>query len=210
MHQVSQVPMAVPEFEAVLEAARRGDQDAIEILFERYYPRVQETVHLDLATDLRRSRPWLTARFSTGDVVQEVFRSLLTDLSRFQGETEAAFCGYLAMIIRNRLLDAVRFHEAAQRDGRRSAAWTVGPDPASSQLGPAAEAASAESAAHLRTAMESLPERERLLVRARIEQGTQFVVLAERLGYPSKWAARRAFYAAQSKLLVFLGLNESS
>lgn len=209
MHQVSHEPMPIPEFEAVLAAARRGDAAATEILFERYYARVQETVHRDLSRDLRRSRPWLTSRFSTGDVVQEVFRSLLTDLSRFEGKTEAAFCGYLAMIIRNRLLDAVRFHEAAQRDGRRSSEWFVRPDPNTMEKGPVDSAATAESAAYLQTALDSLPERERLLLRARIEQGTQFVVLAERLGYPSKWAARRAFYAAQSKILVLLGLNES-
>ncbi|MFT7670440.1 MAG: RNA polymerase sigma factor (sigma-70 family) [Planctomycetota bacterium] len=207
MNLTSYVPLPSSEFAVTLAAARQGDKAAIEFLVERYYLRVQKTVHEDLSRDLRRSRPWLTSRFSTGDVVHEVFRSLLNDLSRFEGKTEIAFCGYLAMIIRNRLLDAIRFHEAAQRDGRRSAAWSILRDFDTSDCGPVDNAAIAESAATLQKVLESLPEKERLLLRARIEQGTQFVVLAERLGYPSKWAARRAFYAVQSKVLILMGMH---
>ncbi len=209
MPQISYTPLPAPEFLATLAAARGGDRVAIDFLVERYYPRVQETVHRDLSRDLRCSRPWLTARFSTGDVVQDVFRSLLSDLSNFQGQTESAFCGYLAMIIRNRLLDAIRFHEAAQRDGRESSALEGRPEPSTEGSGPATMAGDSEAADRLEQALNSLPEKERLLLRARIEQSTQFVVLAERLGYSSKWAARRAFYAAQSKVLVFLGRGQA-
>jgi RNA polymerase sigma factor (sigma-70 family) len=209
MPHISYIPLPLPEFLALLDAARGGDRKAVDSLVERYYPHVEETVHRDLSRDLRYSRPWLTARFSTGDVVQDVFRSLLADLQKFEGKTEQAFCGYLAMIIRNRLLDAIRFHEAAQRDGRLSADLAAQPDPWDAAAGPATSIADAESADRLEQAIATLEERERLLLRARIEQETQFVVLAERLGYSSKWAARRAFYAAQSKVLVHLGKSNA-
>lgn len=201
--------ISAEEFTKTLDAAREGDDVAIENLVTWFYPRIQAIVHKDLSLDLRRSRPWLAARFSTGDVVQEVFRSLLRDLSRFEGRTEAAFCGYLAMITRNRLLDAIRFHEAAQRDGRRTSDWSVSPEQSDPEPAPPAGANSAEEALRLREVLASFPERERLLLRARIEQQTSFAALAESLGYSSKWAARRAFYSAQTKLVLLLGKRAS-
>jgi RNA polymerase sigma factor (sigma-70 family) len=208
MAHISHEKLPATDFESILAAARRGESPAIDCLVERYYPEVQEAVHRDLSRDLRISRPWLTARFSTGDVVQEVFRSLLGNLDRFEGNTESAFCGYLAMIIRNRLIDAIRFHEAAQRDGRRSSDCELALEPDPVRTGPVADIADADLAAHMRSIIETLPERDGLVLRARIEQGTQFAVLAERLGYSSKWAARRAFYAAQSKVLIQLGRHK--
>ena len=50
--------------------------------------------------------------------------------------------------------------------------------------------------------LQSFSEPERLLLRGRIEQGAEFQDLADQLGYSSVWAARRAFYAAQTKLLI--------
>ena len=181
-----------------------GDSGAIETLFRRFYPRVERMVHRDLSRDMRRDRPWLIGRFSTGDVVQEVFRKLLQNLEGFEGKTEDAFCGYLAMVVRNRLVDAIRFHEAAQRDGRRTASLPEGSDVPSGHGGPAAEAAIAESASAFQETLAQFPEREQLLLRERLERDTKFRELADRLGYPSKWAARRAFYAAQARLVILL------
>ena len=91
------------DFRMILEAARRGDRAATEVLFRRFYPGVERMVHRSLSQDLRSNRPWLNVRFSTGDVVQDVFRSLLRDLSGFEGDTEGTFSWYLAMVVRNRL-----------------------------------------------------------------------------------------------------------
>ena len=130
----------------LLAAARRDDAVAIDELFRRFYPRVQHLVHRDLSRDLRTKRPWLSSRFSTGDVVQEVFRKLLRNLNGIEADTEAAFCGYLSVVIRNRLLDAIRFHEAARRDGRRTVAWSEELVLISQQGGPGGVAVSAEDA----------------------------------------------------------------
>jgi len=161
-------------------------------------------VHLSLSRDLRLKRPWLSARFSTGDMVQEVFRSLLRDLSGFEGRTEEAFKGYLAMVIRNRLIDAIRFHEAAQRDGRRTHTADESLQVASAQRSPGTGAQSVEELEAFHAVLESFPEKERLLLRGRLEQELKFTELAEQLGYPSKWAARRSFYAAQAQLAIRL------
>jgi len=188
----------------LLEGARQGDREALEELFERLYPRVQRMVHGHLARDMRQGRPWLASRFSTGDVVQEVFRSVLSDLDSFSGSGEDALIGYLAMVVRNRLIDAIRFHEASRRDGRRrgseTAAWRA-PDQGE---GPDAAAATAEEVRRLHEALAAFPEREQLLLRARYEGTVSLRELAEQLGYSSESAARRAFHAAQAKLAMRL------
>ena len=87
-------------FASLLARARQGDDAALDQLLERYYPVVQEMVHRSLSRDLRTKRPWLIARFSTGDVVQEVFRSVLTEwarpplLRRFAHHAERSFASW--------------------------------------------------------------------------------------------------------------------
>lgn len=196
-HQVQEMG-----FQELLGAARTRQDAALDELFRRFYPKVERMVHHGLAGDMRLKRPWLAARFSTGDVVQEVFRSLLRDLSGFEGQTEEAFVGYLAMVVRNRLLDAVRYHEAAQRDGRRTKDVEEGKHAASPAAGPATGVAHLDELEILHGVLETFPERERLLLRGRLEQGVRFADLAVSLGFSSKSAAKRAFYSAQAQLAI--------
>ena len=197
-------PSSESTFLATLEAAQLGDSGAMEVLFERFYGKVQAMVHAGLARDLRTNRPWLLARFSTGDVVQDVFRSLLKDLSGFQGSTEDAFTGYLAMVVRNRLIDAIRFHEAAQRDGRLSGDEVLLGQSESEESNPLEAAANAEALEGFHQALRTFDDREQLLLRARLEQEVSFQDLADQLGYGSRDAARRAFYGAQARLAIRL------
>ncbi|MEM6571158.1 MAG: sigma-70 family RNA polymerase sigma factor [Planctomycetota bacterium] len=198
------------EFEPLLRAARGGDADALDRLFRRYYPRVEELVHVGLVRDLRRGRPWLLARFSTGDIVQDVFRRLLQDLGAFAGNDEDSFISYLVTSARHRLLDEIRYHEAARRDGRRTADGLDEQLHARAASTPASDAADAEEVEVFREVLETFPERERYLLRARIEQEVHFKDLAAQLGYSSGHAARRAFYAAQAQLVVRLKQRSGS
>ncbi len=192
------------EFDALLEAARKGREPAIEELFRRFYPQVQSMAHARLAADVRVGRPWLDARFSTGDVVQDVFRSLLRDLRAFRGSTEEAFCGYLAMVVKNRLVDAIRFHQADQRDGRRTADGALESERPAQGQSPGTELAWIERIRAFQEALERFDEREQLLLRGRLEHDASFQDLAEQLGYSSRSAAQRVFYRAQAELTIFL------
>lgn len=193
-----------PPFETDLAAARNGDEAAIARLAERFYPTVQRLVHNKLAIDLRSTKPWLAARFSTGDVVHEVFSQVLYDMGSFAGTTEEAFVGYLAIVIRNRIIDMVRFHEADRRDGRRNLRPENGLDVAGPEGDPATALARGELREQLRLALAQLDERTQLLVRARREGQATFAELAAQLGYATESGARRAFYAAQARLAVLL------
>ncbi len=192
------------DFLADVEAARHGDEAAKNALFDRFYPVVQRIVHRSLAAELRPNRPWLGAMFSTGDVVQEVFLSVLRDLESFEGATEGAFVNYLVAVTKHRVVDAIRFHEAVRRDRRREASTVLEIDTLPDAVTPADAVVSGEEVALFCSALAGLPQREQILLRERVESGTAFPVLAEELGYPSADAARKAFYAAQAKLVVRL------
>lgn len=189
-----------PDFNLTLQAARNGDSSALGVLYEQFSARVGRIVHHSLSRDLRTTRPWLRARISTGDVVQEVFRSVLKDISTFRGESEGAFVGYLSMLVRNRLIDTIRHHEAACRDGRRTLqpeGWTHGiGSPTSSD-----DVVTDDELELFSTLIALFPEREQILLRARLEDQATFQELADQLGYSSSHAARRAFLAAQTELV---------
>ncbi|MBL8861743.1 MAG: sigma-70 family RNA polymerase sigma factor [Planctomycetes bacterium] len=195
-------------FLSTLERAKQGDAQALDGLAQRFYPVVQALVHQRLATDLRRSRPWIAARFSTGDVVHSVFEGVLWDLGAFAGQTEEAFVGYLATVVRNRILDALRYHEAALRDGRRMRPLGDDFDAEGGESDPAETVAATEDVARLLAAIGEFEPRVQHLLRARIEGLASFRELAEQLGYGSESAARRAFFDAQAKLSLRLGDSE--
>jgi RNA polymerase sigma factor (sigma-70 family) len=191
-------------FSSLLERARGGDSDALNDLARRFYPAVQALVHHRLAKDMRRTRPWLAARFSTGDVVQSVFEGVLRDLGAFAGRSEEAFIGYLAVMVRNRILDAVRFHEAAQRDGRRMHPFSPEFDAEGGEADPAEAALLSERMSQVLTTISCFEPRVQHLLRARMDGLASFRELAEQLGYGSESAARRAYFDAHAILAVRL------
>ena len=206
--QRSSPPLAphVEPFVSLLSRARAGEPAALDDLVERFFDRVEASVHRYLSRDLRVGRPWLAARLSTGDIVQEVFHSVIRDLAAFGGQTEDAFCGHVAMVIRNRVIDSIRFHEAACRDGRRVAAMPEGYDYAedTGEVDPARVTERLEALRHVERSLADLDERTRLLVRARFEGLASFEALAQQLGYGSESTARRAFFDAQAQLALKL------
>ncbi|MFK7739664.1 MAG: RNA polymerase sigma factor [Planctomycetota bacterium] len=200
----SSLATAMPDmdFEDVLAAARRGESSALDELFRRYYSRVEQFVHVALARDFRPKRPWISARFSTGDVVQEVFRSVLSDLQGFRGSDGEAFFGYLSTVVRNRLMDLLRFHEAAKRDGWRTERHAT--SDVSHAAGPETDAVAAERRALFAEVLRTFPDRERRLLRGRIIDKAEFKELASHLGYSSLTSTRRAFYEAHAQLVLRL------
>lgn len=195
----------VDPFDLLIERAKASDKGALDELFRRCYGTVEEKVHRELAIDVRSGRPWISARFSTADIVQDTFHGVLRDLDSFRGSGERAFIGYLSMVVRNRIVDAIRYHEADRRDGRRGSSSTMresdhpskGEDPA------LAAEASDEHEVYLE-ALRDLPEREQLLVRARLEGQASFEELTEALGFSSVTTARRAFASAKSRIAMIL------
>jgi RNA polymerase sigma-70 factor, ECF subfamily len=171
-------------------------------LCARYYPQIRRRVHRLLERDLRRGRPWLASLLSTGDVVHEVFLGVVRDFSDFRGRTEAEFVAYLARLVRNRLIDTVRHHEASRRDQR-----LVERDVSNvcdTEASPGSQLASDEDAELLHRVLQNLSERDRSLLRGRIEDETSFGALAKQLGYASADSARQMFRRTQAKVLAMV------
>lgn len=191
-----------------LEAAARGDRAALQTLLNEFYPQVREVVHKELHHDFRKHHRWMLPLFSTGDIVQDVFVCVVKGLSGFAVEDESSFARYLATLVEHRLLDAVRFHEAARRDHRR---LTEEPDGGldamacgSADPTPSVLASVNEQVSVYRAVLATFTEKQRLLLDLRLADDLPFTDIAVRLGIASADAARKAFHEAQAKLLVKL------
>ncbi|MFN9845043.1 MAG: RNA polymerase sigma factor [Planctomycetota bacterium] len=199
---------AGPELHAVIVAAAAGDGGARDRLVAHCYEPVQRLVHRDLERDFRQKHRWMMPLFSTHDVVHEVLAAVIRDLADTSFVGPEPFYAYLGTLVRHRLLDAVRFHEAARRDGRKQ---VVEPTQGLAAVAadrreatPTLAASLGERAGLVRDALAELPERQRRLLEMRLLEEATFPVIAEALGYASEETARQACHAAQARLLVKL------
>ncbi len=197
---------STPSALEMIVAARRGDPGALDDLLARFHPTVRRKVHVALQAELRGKRPWLVSMFSTGDVVQEVLVAVVRDVDSFRGIEERSFASYLATLVKNRLVDTIRFHEALRRDPRRASFSLdqLDHDVADSDADPAVRAVRADQIEVFCRIVAGFPTREAQLLRERLEHESPFEELAANLGYPSADAARKAFYAVQARLLTRL------
>jgi len=179
-----------------------GPPADLEAFCARYYPLVERRVHRLLSRDVRRGRPWLDSVLSTGDVVHDVFVGVVRDHASFRGVSEQSTIAYLGRLVRNRLIDSVRFHEASVRDARRNERMEV--DTPEAQQSPGSAAVRAEELERFRRALLRFGERERAILQARLEDGMAFEVLARTFGYASADSARKGFHALQSRLVARL------
>jgi RNA polymerase sigma factor (sigma-70 family) len=189
----------------LLARHRRGDRDAAAELLRRLQQPLRALVHRQLQRRLRPQQHALLQSLSTGDLVQEVCLEVLRGLDDWDGDRDEAFLGLLATLVEHRLVDQVRRSQAGCRDVRRRADHgPVTAGVADAAGGPADAAERQESVAIYHAVLQGFSERERVLLALRIEQQAPFAELAERLGYPSPDAARKAFHAAEARLLLAL------
>jgi len=191
-----------------IEAAASGDKQAQDRVVELCYEHVRNVVHRDLARDFRKNHGWIMPLFSTHDVVHEVLGNVVRELQDTSFEAPEKFYAYLGTLVRHRLLDAVRFHEAARRDVRKQAHEpTVGMAAVAHdgrEATPTLAASLGERAGIVREVLEGFPERQRRLLELRLLEDTSWPEVAEQLGYASDDTARQAFRSAQVQLLVKL------
>lgn len=189
-------------------AAAAGDEDAQTRVVDACYEPVKRIVHRDLEQDFRKRHRWIMPLFSTHDVVHEVLAAVVKDLQDTSFPDSERFFAYLGTLVRHRLLDAVRFHEAARRDNRKQLAEpTAGLEHVAKdgrEDTPTMAASLGERAGLVRDALQELPERHRRLLELRLLEDATFPQIREALGYASDETARQAFQDAQARLLVKL------
>ncbi len=167
-------------FSSALAAAKRGDRESAQWLYERFRLQVHGQVRGLCNSYLRR-------HYDTLDLSQSVFSELLRDMDGLEDRGEHAFENLLRMKVRNKIRTKYRKH--LDRDGnRRGVPLTADvPQPASC---PVMAAADAETRAKFAIALARLDPKRRELVRLRLEQGLSYSAIARRLDYPTADAAR--------------------
>lgn len=100
-------------FTRLLSGAHEGDKEAFDCLCDaESRQRWLLAISSGLPPDLR-------SKVDPEDVLQDAVKQAWQDIGDFQGESRQRFRCWLSGVVRNRLLDAIRFHHQPKRDARR-------------------------------------------------------------------------------------------
>lgn len=153
---------------ALLSGVRRGDEEAFQVLFRRYYGRVKGFI-------LGRVGDPHLAEELAGDVLFEVWRSA----ERFRGESRVS--SWLFGIAHYRCLAALRERRAAKRSKVTSASVEYLHAVPDSTQGPE-RILSREELQQVIDEIESLPETYRAVAELALVEGLSHEEIAQRLG----------------------------
>ena len=171
-HEIS---LAVPTDEELVERARAGDDSALDILVKHHHAAVYR-VALSMLNDEGAAQ----------DVAQDAFVKGFRAIAGFRGE--ASFRTWILTIAANEARGVIR------RIGRRKETPIDTAGPVHSEVkGPDETAVIASEAARARMMMEQLPEKQRLAIAFRIDEGMSFREVGEMIG-SSESAARVNYF----------------
>jgi RNA polymerase sigma-70 factor (ECF subfamily) len=172
---------------ALVLRARRGDEAALNDLFQRYSKRLRIWAH-------GRLPAWARGPADTQDVVQDTLLHVIRKLDNFEPRHEGAFLAYVRMALRNNITDRIR---QAQRRGPSEplASSNTSPEPSPYDIAEGSELLDRYEAALARL---SAPQREAII--ARIELRLTWAEVAAALNKPSIPAAQMAVSRALVRL----------
>lgn len=176
--------------QTLLQAARSGSQDALEVLCDRYIDRLEKWAHRRLPLHARDLK-------ETKDIIQEAIVNSLRQLPAI--ESAEGFFQYMKTSVKNLVLNAIRDSSRRKTDtGLDEALVDSGPSPIEVAIGK-------EKLARYERALEKLHADQRELVIARIEMEMSWAEIAIDYGFNSADAARVATSRIIKKLAVLIG-----
>lgn len=179
--------------EGLLEEARRGNQSAVNTLFERYRSWLRRWAR-------GRLPAWVRDSIDTSDVVHDALCRTFVRLEFFQSNRASALRAYLQRAVENRIHDQMR---RVQRHSNvrfpDESVWV-----SSSGATRHREFLDEEGWRDYLDGLARLTDRERRLVVGRVEMGYGYRQLAFVEGMPSADAARKAAGRALRKLIDIL------
>lgn len=105
--------MPQSQFEELIQRTRAGDRSAENELLEKCRAYISLVARAQI-------EGWMRTKFDASDLVQQTLLEAHQGLSRFEGETEAEWLGWLRGILNHNTLDfARRYQGAAKRDVKR-------------------------------------------------------------------------------------------
>lgn len=190
---------------SLIRLAKRGDAEALNELFKRYWPRVLQIVRMRLG-------PGLRANLESRDIAQDAFIRALKGFEGFELRDEAAFLHWLGELVRNSIRDRhdyfgakkrrTSFNEPLARCGEDSRDGEV--ELAEAGPTPSRWLAMTEELERLVAAVHRLPADGREAVIQRDMEGLPFAQIGRNLGR-SEDAARMLYARAKSRLTTMLG-----
>lgn len=156
----------------LIERARRGEETAINQLFETHYDRLCRLVRSQLGPRMRESLD------ETQDILQSAFRGALKALPEYEPQGEDAWVRWMGTLIVNKIASRARYHAAQRRGGdAHQVGGTEGlgllNDVPAATGTPAKRAADREARERVFQALERLkPDQRRLLLQVHVSKRT--------------------------------------
>jgi RNA polymerase sigma-70 factor (ECF subfamily) len=154
----------------LLDAALRGEREALEALYARHSGRLLAFIRASMPAPLAR-------RVAPEDVLQETLLESARKIGEFEPRGSAAFYRWLVAIARFKLAETRR----ALLADKRAREEPLASSPAAEQTSPSGRAMRAEGALSIAEALGELPERQAEAVRLRYLEGLTLAETAERL-----------------------------
>lgn len=171
----------------LLERARRGDPDALNLLFARYGP--------ELTRFARGRLPrWARDVADTPDLVQETLFQTFRQVGHFEHRGDGALRAYMRQALMNRIRDELR------RAARRPAGLPLSDDAPSDEPSPLDVAIGRQGVERYEAALARLSTDDREAVIARVELGLSYAEIADATGRATPNAARMAVVRALLRL----------
>jgi RNA polymerase sigma factor (sigma-70 family) len=171
----------------LLERARDGDPEALEVLFARHIPVLRRWAS-------GRLPRWTRDIADTQDLVQETVLHVFKRVDGFEPRGEGALQAYLRRAVMNRIRNEFR------NKGRKPPFEDLDEEAPGDHTSPLEAAIRQEQLERYDAALSHLSEHERDLIVARLEVGLTYEEMAEALGKPSWNAARMATARALVRL----------
>jgi RNA polymerase sigma-70 factor (ECF subfamily) len=171
----------------LLERAKGGDRDALEILFARHVPTLRRWAG-------GRLPRWARDIADTQDLVQDTVLQVFKRVEAFEPRGDGALQAYLRQAVMNRIRNEFRSR------GRRPSFDSLDEQAPSDDTSPLEAAIRQQQLDRYDAALSRLSEQERDLIVARVEVGLTYEEMAEALGKPSWNAARMATARALLRL----------
>ena len=171
----------------LLERARAGDREALELLFARHIPTLRRWAS-------GRLPRWARDVADTQDLVQDSVLQVFKRMEAFEPRGNGALQAYLRQAVMNRIRNEFRSRE------RRPPFKDLDDDAPGERTSPLDAAIRQEQLDRYDNALARLSEQERDLIVARVEVGLTYEQIAVALGKPSWNAARMATARALLRL----------
>jgi len=192
-----------PESVLLLRRYQTGDEDALNELLARYYPRVVRIIGARLG-------PALRGKVEVEDVAQETLMSAARSLGGLEIAEDASLICWMASVAENQVRRAAEHFGAQKRDMHReqelvrpsqdAEASTFDVDLVSESTSPGSRVERIEMSRIVDECLAELPEDQREAILLREYAGGSWTFVAERLQRPSADAAMQLYRRARVSL----------